>query len=70
MEKVRHVVPNALLVKVQCLRKSLYMAVEWKSTRPILFLIIPGSCCRRRRRFTIFVPEAMKLVEPQTLLSL
>ena len=38
------------------------MAVEGPNTRPIVFSMIPGSYCRRRRRFTIFVPDAMKLV--------
>ena len=33
LDKARHVVPTALLVRVQCLRKSLYMAVEGPSTR-------------------------------------
>ena len=31
--KACHVVPIALLVKVQCVRKSLYMALEGQSTR-------------------------------------
>ena len=69
-DKARLVVPTALLVRVQCLKKSMYMAVEGPSTRPIVFPMIPGSYSRLRRRFTIFVPEALKLVEPQTLLSL
>ena len=46
------------------------MAVEGPSTRPIFFLMILWLYCRRRMRFTILVPEAMKLVEPMTLLSL
>ena len=60
LEKVCLVVPTALLVRVQCSRnfKSLHMVVEGMSTRHIVTLMIPGSYCRRRGRFTIFVPEA------------
>ena len=68
--KARHVVPTALLVRVQCLRKTLYMAVEGPNTKFIVFSMIPVAYSRHRRRFTILVPEAMKLVEPLTLLSL
>ena len=60
LDKVCLVVSTALLVRVQCFRKSLHMAVEGPSTRPIVFSVIPGSYCRRRRSFTILVPEAMK----------
>ena len=46
------------------------MAVEGPSIRPIVFSMIPGSYCQRRRRFTILVPEAMKLVQRLIILSL
>ena len=55
LDKARHVVPAALPVRVQCLRESLYMAVEGPSTRPIVFSMIPGSNCRRRRRMYLLV---------------
>ena len=42
-DRARHVVPTALLVRVQCFRKNLYMAVEGPGTRPIVFSVIPGS---------------------------
>ena len=54
LDKARIIVPTALLVRVQCLRKGLYKAVEVPSTRPIVLLMITGSYCRRRRRLTIF----------------
>ena len=46
LNKARHV-PTALLVRVQCLRESLYMAVEGSSIRYIVLSIIPGSYCLR-----------------------
>ena len=53
LDKSRHIVPTALLVRVQCSRKDLYKAVEGPSTRPIVFSMINGSYFRRRRRLTI-----------------
>ena len=38
LDKSRHIVPTALLVRVQCARKDLHKAVEGPSTRPI----VPG----------------------------
>ena len=60
LDKARHVVPTALVVRVQCFRKGLYKAVEGPSTRPIYLSMITGSYCRRRRRLTIFEPDEMK----------
>ena len=54
LDKARHIVPTALLVRVQCIRKSLHKAVQGPSTRPIVVSMINGSYCRRRRRLTIF----------------
>ena len=59
-DKARHIVPTALLVKVQCYRKCLHKVVEGSSTRPIVLSMINGSYCRRRRRLTIFEPDQMK----------
>ena len=50
LDKSRHIVPTALLVRMQCFRKDLYKAVEGQSTRPIVLPMITGSFCRRRRR--------------------
>ena len=70
LDKARHIVPTALLVRVQCFRNSSYKAVEGPSTRPIVLSMIAGSYCRRRRRLTIFEPDKMKLGVSLTLLSL
>ena len=35
LDKSRHIVPTALLVRVQCFRKGLYKAAEGPSTRPV-----------------------------------
>ena len=70
MEKARHIVPTALLVRVQCLRKGLYKAVEGPSTKPISISMINGSYCRRGRRLTIFEPDEMKFGVSLTLLCL
>ena len=53
-DKTCHIVPTALLVRVQCFRKSLYTTVEGLSTRKLVLLMITGSPCRRRRRLTFF----------------
>ena len=62
LDKARHIVPTALLVRVQCFRKGLYKAVEGPNTRLIALLMINGSYCRRLRRLTIFEPDEMKLL--------
>ena len=67
MDKARHVVTTALLVRVQCFGKSLYKAVQGPSTRHIVLSMINGSYCRRRRRLTIFKPEEMKFGASLTL---
>ena len=56
LDKTRHIVPTALLVRVQRFRNDLYKAVKGPSTRPIVLSIIAGSYWRRQRRFTIFDP--------------
>ena len=53
LDKARHIVPTALLVRVQRFRNDLYKAVKGPSTRPIVLSMIAGSYWRRRRRFTI-----------------
>ena len=60
LDKARHIVPTALLVRVQRFRNDLYKAVKGPSTRPIVLSMIAGSYWRRRRRFTIFEPDEMK----------
>ena len=60
LDKARHIVPTALLVRVQRFRNDLYKAVKGPSTRPIVHSMIAGSYWRRRRRFTIFEPDEMK----------
>ena len=42
LDKARHIVPIALLVRVQCYRKGLYKAVELPSTRPIVLSFKKG----------------------------
>ena len=69
-DKARHIVPTALLVRVQCFRKGLYKAVKRSSTRPIVLSMINGLYCRHRWRLTIFEPDEMKFGVPLTLLSL
>ena len=60
LDKARHIVPTALLVRVQCFRKRVCKAVQGPSTRPIVLSMITGSYCRRRRRLTIFEPDETK----------
>ena len=67
LDKARHIVPTALLVRVQRFRNDLYKAVKGPSTRPIVLSMIAGSYWRRRRRFTIFEPDEMKFASPLTL---
>ena len=43
LDKARHKVPTALLVRVQRLRNYLYKAVKGPSTRPIVLSMIAGS---------------------------
>ena len=70
-DKARHIVPTALLVRVQCFRNGSYKAVEGPSTRPIVLSMITGTYmyCRRRRRLTIFEPDKMKFGVSLTLLK-
>ena len=70
LDKARHKVSTALLVRVQCFMKGLYKAVEGPSTRPIVLSMINGPYCPRRRRLTIFEPDEMKFGVSLTLLSL
>ena len=70
LDKARHIVPTALLVRVQRFRNDLYKAVKGPSTRPIVLSMIAGSYWRRRRRLTIFEPDEMKFFSPLTLRSL
>ena len=67
LDKARHIVQTALLVRVQRLRNDLYKAVKGPSTRPIVLLMITGSYWRHPRRFTIFEPDEMKCVSHLTL---
>ena len=70
LDKDRHIVQTALLVRVQRIRNDLYNAVKGPSTRPIVLSMITGSYCRRRKRFTIFEPDEMKFDSFLTHLSL
>ena len=70
LDKARHIVPTALLVRVQCFRKGPCKVVEGPSTIPIVLSMINGSYCRRQRRLTILEPDEMKLGVSLTLLSL
>ena len=43
----------------------MFMAVEWPSTKPkVVFSMIAGSYCQRRRCFTIFLYEEMTSLQP------
>ena len=55
-----HIVPAALLVRVQCFRKGLYKAVEGPNTRPIVLSMIKWLYCPHRRRLTICEHDEMK----------
>ena len=70
LDKARHIVPTALLVRVQCFRKGLFKTVEGPSTRLIVLTMINLSYCRRRIRFTIFEPDVLKFGVPLTPFSL
>ena len=43
LDKARHIVPTALLVRVQRFRNDLYKVVKGPSTRPIVLSMIAGS---------------------------
>ena len=43
LDKARHIVPTALLVRVQRFRNDLYKAVKGPSTRPMVLSMIAGS---------------------------
>ena len=43
LDKARHIVPTALLVRVQRLRNDMYKAVKGPSTIPIVLSMIAGS---------------------------
>ena len=66
----RHIVPTALLVRMQCFRKYLYKAVQGPNTRPIVLSMVIGSYFRRRRRLTFLEPDETKFASHLTLLSL
>ena len=70
LDKARHIVQTALLVRVQRVRNDLYKAVKGPSTRLIVLSMIAGSYWRHRRRFTIFEPDEMNFASPLTLRSL
>ena len=59
LDKTCYVVPTALLVRVQCLRKSLHMAVKGPS---IFLSMIPWSYCRYRRRFIILEGQGNEII--------
>ena len=42
LDKARHIVPTALLVRVQCFRNDLYKVVKGPITRPIVLSMIAG----------------------------
>ena len=57
----RHIVPIALLVRVQCFRKDLYKAVEGQAQdRSSSRWSCMGSYFRCRMRLTIFEPDETK----------
>ena len=68
LDKARHILPTALLVRVQRFKNDLDKAVKGPNTRTIVLSMIAGSYWRRRRRFTIFEPDEMKFASPLTLL--
>ena len=69
LDKARHIISRALLVRVQCLRNNLLKDVKRPSTRLIFLSMIAGSYWRRRRRFTIFEPDKMEFALSLTHLS-
>ena len=66
--KSRHIVPTALLVRVQCIRSDMYKAVEGPSTRPIVLSMSTVPNVWRLRRLTIFEPNEMRFALPLSLL--
>ena len=64
LDKARHIVPTALLVRVQSFRNDLYKVVKGPSTRHIVLSMIAGSYWRRWRRFTMFEPDEIKFASP------
>ena len=53
LDKSRHIVPTALLVRGRCFRNDMYKAVQGPSTRPIILSMITGSYFLSRRRLTL-----------------
>ena len=73
LDKYRHIVYIALLVRMHCSRKALYMTVEGQNTRPIVLSMITRSYFRRWRRLIIFETGETgetKRAAPFTLLNL
>ena len=62
LSKYRHVFPTVLLVRVQCLMKSLHIAVEVPSSRSIVFSMTNGSYGPRGKCFTILFPRRILFV--------
>ena len=60
LDKARHIVPTALLVRAQCFRNELYKAVNGPRTRHIVLSNMAGSYWRHRRRFIYFEPDEIK----------
>ena len=56
LDKSRHIVPTALLVRMRCFRIYLYKAVGGPSAWPIVLSIVTGSYFWCRRRLTFLSP--------------
>ena len=54
LDKARHIVPTALLVRVQRFRNDLYKAVKGPSTRPIVLSMIAGFILTTSKAFHYF----------------
>ena len=59
LDQASHIVPTALLVRMQRLRNDLYKAVKGPSTSPIVLSLMAGSYFRRRMRFIFFELDEM-----------
>ena len=62
--KALHIVPTALLVRVQCFRKGMYIDVQGPSAKPTVLAMIKWAKMSSSKAFNYFLPDEMKFAVP------